>query len=107
MLNLNTSEERIAGVLHDVVEKNPAWPMNALRAEGFSEGILAALDAVTRRESEDFEAFVLRAGRNDLGRRVKLADIADNLQTMLLLPPTDKNQKKIARLEKAQAMLMT
>jgi (p)ppGpp synthase/HD superfamily hydrolase len=81
MLSLDTTEAQIAGILHDVVEKNPTWPVSALRGEGFSDDILAAVDAVTRREGEEYEAFVLRSGKNELGRRVKLGDLADNLRT--------------------------
>jgi hypothetical protein len=85
--------------------KNPTWPMSALRGEGFSEDILSAVDAVTRREGEEYEAFVLRSGKNELGRRVKLADLADNLRTARSMPPSDKSRKKIAQYEKAQATL--
>jgi hypothetical protein len=74
-------------------------------AEGFSDNILAAVDAVTRREGEEYEAFVLRSGKNELGRRVKLADLADNLRTARSTPPSDKSRKKIAEYEKAQATL--
>jgi (p)ppGpp synthase/HD superfamily hydrolase len=105
MMSLDTTEAQIAGILHDVVEKNPAWPMSALRGEGFSEDILSAVDAVTRREGEDYEAFVLRSGKNELGRRVKLADLADNLRTARSMPPSDKSRMKIAQYEKAQATL--
>ena len=106
MINLDTTDERTAGVLHDVVERNPAWPITVLRAEGFPEHILAAVDAVTRREDEAYEAFVLRAGQNELGRRIKLADLGDNLRTARSLPPSAKILKKIAKHEKAQAMLV-
>jgi (p)ppGpp synthase/HD superfamily hydrolase len=106
MMDLVTNEERIVGVLHDVVEKSPAWPMSTLKAEGFSQEILAAIDSVTRREDEDYEAFVLRAGQNELGRRVKLADLADNLRISRSAPPSDKMRKKIAKQEKAQATLL-
>lgn len=105
MLSLATTDERIAGVLHDVVEKNPTWPLAALRAEGFSEDVLAAIDAVSRREGEEYEEFILRAGQDDLGRRVKLADLSDNIRTSQSLRPTDKIVKKIAKHEKARALL--
>jgi (p)ppGpp synthase/HD superfamily hydrolase len=105
MMSLDTTEAQIAGILHDVVEKNPTWPISALRAEAFFDDILAAVDAVTRWEGEEYEAFVLRAGRNQLGRRVKLADLADNLRTARSMPPSDKSRKKIAQYEKTQATL--
>src|SRR6202034_2035323 len=52
MLNCATAEERIVGVLHDVVEDCPGWTFERLREEGFSDTVLTALDAVTHREGE-------------------------------------------------------
>jgi (p)ppGpp synthase/HD superfamily hydrolase len=52
MLGMTTLEERIVAVLHDVCEDCPGWTFDRLRSEGFSEEILAALDAVTKRDGE-------------------------------------------------------
>src|SRR5215831_16064653 len=72
MFRLETEEERIIGVLHDLVEDTPTT-FEDLRARGYSEPILAALDCVTRRPEETYEQFVERAAANPLSRRVKLA----------------------------------
>ena len=48
MLALDGEEERIVGVLHDVVEKT-GWTLDNLRSEGFPEHILTAIDSVSRR----------------------------------------------------------
>ena len=77
MFGLFTPEERIVGVLHDVVE-DTSVTVGELRAEGFSDDVLTALDAVTKREGEEHMDFVARAGANPIGRRVKLVDLADN-----------------------------
>ena len=42
-----TEEEKIVGVLHDIVE-DTAWTFEALEAEGFSSDIIAALKCVTK-----------------------------------------------------------
>ena len=47
--------------LHDVVEKSEGWTLDRLRLDGFPEDMIAAIDALTRRDGEDEEAFVLRA----------------------------------------------
>jgi (p)ppGpp synthase/HD superfamily hydrolase len=60
MLTLNTNEEHIVAVLHDVVEDG-GWTFERLRAEGFSEEIVNAIESVTRRPNESYEEFVLRA----------------------------------------------
>ena len=49
MHRVQTEPEKIVAILHDVIEDTP-WTFNRLRAEGFPDEILAALDCVTKRE---------------------------------------------------------
>ncbi|MBV9109275.1 MAG: bifunctional (p)ppGpp synthetase/guanosine-3',5'-bis(diphosphate) 3'-pyrophosphohydrolase, partial [Gemmatimonadetes bacterium] len=60
MTRVQTDAERMAAVLHDVVE-DTAWTLDDLRARGFPDEVLRAVDALTRREGETYEAFVERA----------------------------------------------
>src|SRR6516164_95128 len=46
MLQLSSPDERIVALLHDVCEDCPGWTFERLRNEGFSDEIIAALDAV-------------------------------------------------------------
>lgn len=80
MLRLETETERVVGVLHDVVEKTPTT-IETLRAAGYSEEVLQALDHVTRRPDETYERFVERSAGHPLARRVKIADLQDNIDT--------------------------
>lgn len=70
---------KVVAYLHDVIEKGSGWTLARLAEEGFSSGIIAAVDAMTRREEETWEDFVGRAGANALARPVKRADLSDNL----------------------------
>jgi (p)ppGpp synthase/HD superfamily hydrolase len=72
-------DEKIVAWLHDVVEKADQWSLADLRGAGFSDRIVAAVDAMTRREGEGDVAFVRRAASNALARPVKRADLEDNL----------------------------
>src|SRR4051812_38119694 len=78
MLRLESDLERIVGVLHDVVEDTP-YSFDALRKLGYAEEVLAALDCVTKRDGERYEDFIERAATNPVARRVKLADLEDNM----------------------------
>jgi (p)ppGpp synthase/HD superfamily hydrolase len=69
--------------LHDVVEKSEGWTIDRLRLDGFPEAVIEAVDALTRRDGEDEESFVLRAASNPLASPVKRADLEDNLQQAL------------------------
>jgi (p)ppGpp synthase/HD superfamily hydrolase len=101
MLNLSTLEERIVAVLHDVCEDCPGWTLGRLRSEGFSETIIAALNSVTKREGEAYEDFAMRAAANPIGRRVKLADLADNCDLSRISTPTDRDHERIAKYRRA------
>ena len=96
MLRMETGDERITAVLHDLVEDS-AWDLDQLRAEGFSEQVVRAIDSVTRRDGESYDDFLLRAGRDAIGLRVKLADLEDNCDITRIATPTDGD---LARMEK-------
>ena len=80
MMSLDSEEEMIAGVLHDVVEDCEGWSFEKLELEGFSKPIIEALKSVTKlSENEDYETFITRCLSNHIGRKVKIADIQHNL----------------------------
>jgi guanosine-3',5'-bis(diphosphate) 3'-pyrophosphohydrolase len=90
MLALNSPESQIAAILHDVMEKSDEWTLERLRLEGFSADVLEAVEALTKTPGETFEDLVKRAGRNKIGRQVKVADIQDHLKHF----PMGKNSSK-------------
>jgi GTP diphosphokinase / guanosine-3',5'-bis(diphosphate) 3'-diphosphatase len=104
MLRMRSGPERIAAVLHDVVEDTP-WTLEALAAEGFAPEVLAAVDALTRRDGESYEAFVTRAGADPVGRAVKLADLAENMDLTRLATPTARDVERLDRYRRAVAQL--
>jgi len=83
MLKLQGAEERIAAVLHDVVE-DTGRELADLAWMGFSEAVVAALDALTHRDGESYEEYVERAAANRIARKVKLADLEDNMDVRRL-----------------------
>ena len=107
MLAVETEEERMAAVLHDVVEDSPDWSLERLRDEGFSEAVVAAVDALTKRkdQGESYEAAIARVGRNAIARRVKLADLADNMNLDRIANPSDKDRKRCEKYRRASRTL--
>jgi (p)ppGpp synthase/HD superfamily hydrolase len=100
MLRLKDEADRIAAVLHDVLE-DAGITVEFLREQGYREEVLGALDALTRREGESYADFIERAAGNPLARRVKLADLADNLDASRLPEITPKDQERLARYQAA------
>lgn len=105
MLRVDGLAARIAAVLHDVVEDSE-WTLNDLRTEGFSEDVLRAIDAVSRREGEDYMAFCRRAGDDSVARCVKLADLEDNMDLSRIQDPSEKDRERVSRYREAHAMLV-
>lgn len=77
-LHCDTESEKVVALMHDVLEDSD-MTVSDLRSEGFSEDVLAALDALTRRDGEDYMDFIRRLSSNPLAVRVKLADLEDNM----------------------------
>ena len=106
MLRMRSEVEMIVGVLHDVVE-DTEYTLEALRALGYSAEVLAALDRVTRRQGESYEAFVRRAGEDPLARRVKIADLEDNMDVRRIAELTDRDVERLRRYQRAWRELTT
>jgi (p)ppGpp synthase/HD superfamily hydrolase len=104
MFRLDTEPERIVGVLHDVIE-DTKYTAEDLRKMGHSEETIEALDCVTRREGESYETFVLRSKTNPIARKVKLADLEDNMDIRRMAGVTEKDMERLVRYRKAWAML--
>jgi (p)ppGpp synthase/HD superfamily hydrolase len=107
MLRVASPEERIVAVLHDVCEDCPGWTFDRLKAEGFSDDILAALDSVTKRDGEDYESFVRRAAANPIGRSVKLADLSDNCDLSRIAAPSPRDHERIEKYRRAIDLINT
>jgi (p)ppGpp synthase/HD superfamily hydrolase len=105
MLRFKSEAEMIVAALHDVIEDNPDWTFERLRAEGFSAEIIEAVDHLTRREEESYEEFVDRAQQNPLARQVKVADLEDNMDLKRIKNLTEKDKERLARYHKAWSKL--
>ena len=99
-------EERIVGVLHDVVEDTP-WTFEMLEAEGFSSEIIAALKCVTKiSENENYDDFIERVKKNPLAVAVKINDLTDNMDIRRLPYLSDKDVKRLKKYLKAYKKLI-
>lgn len=105
MAQLRGEPEMIVAVLHDLIEDTP-WTLDQLRAEGFSEDVLTAIDGLTRRDDESYEAFIERAGRNPLARRVKLADLEDNMDLRRIAEVGDNDLERLRKYHRARQVLL-
>ncbi|MCZ2487889.1 hypothetical protein [Aquirufa antheringensis] len=106
VMNLgSTEEEKIIGVLHDVVE-DTHWTFEKLTSVGFSSEIMEALKCVTKiSEEEDYEEFTLRVSRNPLAVKVKINDLTDNMDIRRIPVLTEKDLIRLMKYHKAYRFL--
>lgn len=100
MQRMKTPEEMMAAVLHDVVEDTPVT-LEQLRKEGFPEAIVEAVDCVTRRDGQGEEEYLERVAGNMLARRVKLADLEENMDVRRIPEPVEKDWLRMAKYRRA------
>ena len=100
-----TTEEKIVGVLHDVIEDS-TWTFEQLAAEGFSDKIIEALRCVTKLSpDEPYDKFIARIKHNPLAVAVKLNDLTDNMDIRRLPYLSDKDVKRLKKYLKAYKQL--
>ena len=95
-----TEQEKICGVLHDLVEDTD-WTFEKLEKEGFSEEIISALKCVTKQENEAYDVFISRIKENPLAIKVKLNDLRDNMDITRLVHITKKDRERLNKYLKA------
>ena len=100
MFRMTSEEEMIAAILHDVIEDTPLT-FEDLRALGYAEIVLEALDHLTHREGESYEAFIERAALNPLAARIKIADLEDNMDVRRIAEPQDRDLERLRRYRRA------
>ncbi|MEN2434238.1 phosphohydrolase [Weeksellaceae bacterium A-14] len=103
-----TLDEKITGVLHDVVEDCPEYSFAYLRELGFSEEIVFAVECLTKLDpDEDYDDFIKRTEKSPLAVSVKLNDLRDNMDlrrcTKLL---SEKDLKRFNKYLKAYQYLI-
>lgn len=99
-----TLEEKIVGVLHDILE-DTSFNIIKLSSEGFCEEIIDAVHSLSKLENEEYDHYIKRVMRNDLAIRVKLNDLTDNMDLRRLKELTDDDVKRLHKYIKAYNQL--
>ena len=105
MLRVASNSERIAAVLHDVVEDTPVT-LEQLAGEGFAGEILEAVVALTKLPGETRMVAAQRASTNKIALAVKLADNAENMDLGRIAHPTARDYECIEEYRAVRAMLL-
>ena len=95
-----TQEERIAGILHDIVE-DTAWSFEDLLNIGIPIDIVDAIRCLTKMENEPYDQFIERVKTNPIAIAVKLNDLHDNMDMTRLPEITDKDIERLLKYHRA------
>ena len=104
MTRMNTEEERMAAVLHDVVEDTHVT-FEDLRAAGIPESVLEAVRLLTHEKETPYEAYVEALKSHPVARRVKLADLEDNSDIRRLKGIEEKDLERLRKYYRAWQIL--
>lgn len=97
MAQVRNTQARIVAVLHDILE-DTSVTVEELRAAGFDDVVIEAVESLTRRDDEPYMKFILRAHANPVARVVKMADLQDNFNLPRTLLRSDRLPKDLYRL---------
>ena len=106
MMAMETEEEMITAVLHDVIE-DTSVTLKELKSSGYPEPVLHALALLTHDTVViPYEEYIAAIKANALARRVKLADLAHNMDVRRLPAPlTTKDWGRLEKYHRAWEML--
>ncbi|MEW5511999.1 GTP pyrophosphokinase [Pseudomonas asiatica] len=104
MARLDDPISQCVALLHDVIEDSDTTAED-LRADGFPESVVTAVDVLTRRRGENYQAFIERVRVHPLASKVKLLDIEDNLNLLRINEVTENDLQRVAKYHRAWMLL--
>ena len=104
MLRLGSDIEMMVAVLHDVLE-DTQYTLLDLQQAGYPGEVLEALGCLTRRENETYQESIQRIKTNPLARKVKIADLEDNMDMRRISAPQEKDMERLKRYRRAWSAL--
>ena len=104
---VDTDREKLVAVMHDLLEDTPLTASD-LQCAGCPPQIVDGVEAMTKRDGEDYEDFIRRAAVHPIARAVKAADLADNAdETRLAVLEPDMAARLRVKYASAQALLQS
>lgn len=82
MSQMQTDDEKIVAVLHDVFEDTDAEIDLMTR---FNKDVQSALMTITKKKAENYTDYIHRVKSNKIATKVKIADLRDNLDPSRLI----------------------
>mgnify|MGYP003513490717 FL=1 len=95
MFKMQSENEMIAAVLHDVVEDTD-WTIEKLVTEGFDDDVITAVNLLTHDRKVPYKKYIEAIKSNKIALKVKLADLEDNLDIKRIAHPKFRDYARLA-----------
>lgn len=107
MAQMDTEEEQMTAVLHDVVEDTDIT-LADLQDMGLPEAVITAVALLTHdKEAVPYDVYVDRLKPNPIARKVKLADLRHNMDIRRLPKVREEDMPRMEKYRKAWIALTT
>ena len=101
---MDTEEEKIIAVLHDVVEDTEIT-LHELKEEGFSRTVLEAIDILTKKPDMKYFDYIEDIHSSELASKIKIAELEDNQDIMRVRKMSFQTYSPAERTKKTLAIL--
>jgi len=99
MMKMDTEEEMIAAILHDVKEDTDLTT-KMLIEEGFKTFTVHAIECLTHQDEDSYSEYIERVKTSEMATKVKIADLEDNLDIKRLKNRRNLKEKDMQRIQK-------
>jgi (p)ppGpp synthase/HD superfamily hydrolase len=103
-LRMESPELQVIGWLHDTVEDTTLTVKDI--AERFGPETAASVDAISRRDGEEWSGYLDRVAANPMARQVKISDLIDNSNLSRIPHVTLKDVERQKKYNKALKKLL-
>ncbi len=101
---MQDEDSTVVALLHDVVE-DTEYTIDDLIAMGFNEAVIEAIRLMTHDDGVEYTDYLEKIKKNDLARRVKIADVMHNSDQTRLDVIDEKARKWEIKYKKAKEIL--
>lgn len=103
---MKSEDLTIVALLHDVME-DCGVTREFLLKEGYSDRVVTAIEAITKREGENYDDYIARVRANALARTVKMHDLIHNsFLERLGREVTDEDLERVKRYRRSLGKLL-
>ncbi len=99
-----TNQEKICGLLHDVIEDTDCT-LDDLENVGFSQEIIEVVDLLTKKPGESYEEYLMKIKANNLARKVKVNDLNHNSNLSRISSLKNEDFERLEKYRKALKFL--